>query len=103
MIEVMSVVCSLAICVLAPIEVNRIRAGWVNQKFEGDRRGFVAAYRRQLVMLMWLGLGFGALSLGLSLVEADAGQRLFKVAAGSVWFAVAATSRVSQGRLPVEA
>jgi len=103
MIELISVVCSLVICVLTPIEVNRIRAGWVNQKFEGDRPRFIAAYRKQLVMLMWLGLGFGALTLILSLLEAEPGERIFKVVAGAIWFAVAGISLISQRRLPVEA
>jgi len=44
---------------MMPVEVGKIRKGWVHKKYAGDRPRFLAAYRKQLRVLMWLGLFFG--------------------------------------------
>ena len=46
MLELISIIASLVLCVLIPIEVNKIRNGWVRPKFTGGRSKFLAAYRR---------------------------------------------------------
>jgi hypothetical protein len=99
MLELISLACALVICVLTPIEVGKIRAGWVNKKFDGDRDRFIAAYRKQLKMLLWLGVGFGALTIGLGLIESNVAEQAFKLVAGVIWFAVAGISLVSQRQL----
>ena len=43
MIELISIVASLVVCILIPIEVGRIRRGWVRKNFAGDRGKFLAA------------------------------------------------------------
>ena len=55
MLELISMVAGLIVCIMIPIEVGKIRKGWVRDKFKGDRPKFLAAYRKQLKMLMWLG------------------------------------------------
>ena len=100
MIELISIICSLAICILTPIEVSRIRSGWVREKFKGDREKFIASYRAQLAMLTWVGLAFGILSIGLSFIEAEPGEGTFKIIAGIIWFAVAGICAVSKRMLP---
>ena len=89
MIELISIIASLALCILIPIEVNKIRNGWVRKTFTGDRPKFLAAYRRQLKLLMWLGLVFGVLSVALAPLESQAGEPVVKVVAGIIWFVVA--------------
>jgi predicted Na+-dependent transporter len=88
MIELISIIASLVVCILIPIEVGRIRRGWVRKNFAGDRGKFLAAYRKQLKLLMWLGLVFGVLEIGLALIETHAGERTVKFVAAVIWLAV---------------
>ena len=92
MIELISIVASLALCILIPIEMNKIRNGWVRKNFAGDRPKFLAAYRKQLKLLMWLGLVFGVLSVALAPLERHPGEPTVKVIAGIIWFVVAGLS-----------
>jgi hypothetical protein len=100
MIELISILCSLVICIGTPIEVNRIRGGWVAKKFDGDRERFLAAYRKQLNMLVSLGVVFGCVNLLLALIEDSPGERVVKFVAAAIWFAAAAISHVSRRGLP---
>jgi predicted Na+-dependent transporter len=92
MIELISIIASLAICILIPIEVGKIRNGWVRKKFVGDRPKFLAAYRSQLKLLMWLGLVFGVLQIGLASLETHHGESIVKLVAAAIWFAVSGMS-----------
>lgn len=92
MLELISIVASLALCILIPIEVGKVQKGWVRKNFAGDRPKFLAAYRKQLKMLMWLGLVFGVLSIALAPLETHAGEPIVKVIAGIIWFVVAGLS-----------
>jgi len=100
MIELISILCSLVICILTPIEMHRIRGGWVGKKFGGDRERFIAAYRKQLDMLVSVGIVFGALNLLLALIEANPGERVVKFVAAAIWFAAAGISHASRRGLP---
>jgi predicted Na+-dependent transporter len=88
MLELISIVASLALCVLIPIEVGKVRNGWVRKNFAGDRAKFLTAYRKQLKLLMWMGLVFGVLSFALAPLEAHPGEPTVKVIAGVIWFVV---------------
>src|SRR5262249_17160214 len=99
MIELIGIVCSLAICILTPIEVNKIRGGWVRKKFAGDRAKFLTAYRAQLKMLTILGLVFGIPFIGLALAESEPGKPTVKLVAAVIWFAVAAITFVGRRKL----
>jgi len=88
MLELISIVASLVICVLVPIEVGKIRNGWVRKNFAGDRPKFLAVYRKQLRMLMWLGLVFGILGLTMAPLEDHPGERTIKIIAAVIWFVV---------------
>jgi hypothetical protein len=88
MIELVSIIASLVVCILIPIEVGRIRRGWVRKQFAGDRGKFIAAYRKQLKLLLWLGLVFGVLEVVLASIETHTGERPIKLIAAVIWFAV---------------
>jgi len=100
MIELISILCSLVICIVTPIEMNRIRGGWVAKKFDGDRERFLAAYRKQLNMLVWLGVVFGGVNILLAVIEANPGERVVKFVAAAIWFAAAGISHASRRGLP---
>jgi predicted Na+-dependent transporter len=92
MLELISIIAGLAVCILIPIELGKIRKGWVHKKFTGDRPRFLAAYRKQLRMLMWLGLVFAVLGLGLAALEARHGEAIVKVVGAVIWLTVSGLS-----------
>src|SRR5271163_4490905 len=100
MIELISIIASLVMCILIPIEVSKIRGGWARKKFAGDRAKFLAAYRAQLRLLIWLGIVFGLLGIGLAAVEAEPGEPTVKFVAAIIWFAVACISFIALRMLP---
>jgi hypothetical protein len=92
MLELISIVAGLIVCIMMPIEVGRIRKGWVRDKFKGDRPKFLFAYRKQLKMLMWLGFIFAVLGIALASMEEHRGEAIVKVVGAVIWFAVASVS-----------
>jgi hypothetical protein len=88
MLELIAIVAGLIVCVMMPIEVGKIRKGWVHKKYAGDRPKYLAAYRKQIRMLMWLGLVFGVMGIGLAALEARHGEAIVKLIGAAVWFAV---------------
>jgi predicted Na+-dependent transporter len=99
MLELISILAALIVCILIPIEVGKIRNGWVRKQFAGDRPKFLAAYRKQLRMLMWLGLVFGVLGIGLSAIETSRGEAIVKLVAVVIWFAVSCISFIALRQL----
>jgi hypothetical protein len=85
MLELISIIAAVIVCIMIPVEVGKVRKGWVHKKFAGDRPRFLAAYRKQLRMLMWLGLVFGVLGLGLAALEANHGEAIVKVVGAAIW------------------
>jgi len=100
MLELISLLCALLICVLTPIEVIRIRGGWVRKRFAGDRDKFLAAYRKQLTVLTVLGLVFGAIWLVLGALETHGAEALVKFVGAAIWLAVAIICSVMRPLLP---
>ena len=92
MLELIAMIAGLIACIMMPIEMGRIRKGWVSKKFTGDRPKFLAAYRKQLKMLAWLGLVFAVLGLGLAAVEERHGEAIVKVVGAVIWLTVSAIS-----------
>jgi hypothetical protein len=95
MLELIAIAAGLIVCVMMPIEVAKIRKGWVHKKYAGDRPKFLAVYRKQFRMLMWLGLVFGVVGVGLAALEARHGEVIVKLIGAAVWFAVSAISFTS--------
>jgi hypothetical protein len=88
MLELIAMVAGLAVCVMLPIEAAKIRKGWVHKKFAGDRPRFLAAYRKQTRVLMWLGLVFGAAGVGLALFQDQLAESIVKLIGAAIWLAV---------------
>jgi len=99
MLELISIICSLAICILTPIEVHQIRTGRVRKGFAGDRAKYIAAFDKQLSWLMWVGLVFGILTLGLAFIEKRPGEAVVKIVAAIIWFAVACITYIAHRQL----
>ena len=88
MLELIAMAAGLIVCVMMPIEVGKIRKGWVHKKYAGDRPKFLAAYRKQIRMLMWLGLVFGVLGIGLAALEGQRAEAIVKLIGAAIWLAV---------------
>lgn len=100
MLELIAIIAALAICILTPFEVKRIRRGWVHKKFAGDRAKHIAAYRKQLTILIFAGAIFGVLGIGLALVADRPGETMVKIIAALIWLAVSCICFVSRRMLP---
>lgn len=102
MLELIAIVCALVVCVLTPFEVRRIRRGYVHKKFAGDRAKYIAAYRKQLTMLIFAGAIFGVLGIVFASLEDRPGGAAVRIVAAMIWFAVSAICFVSRRMLPSE-
>lgn len=95
MIELISIIGALAMCILTPIEVSRIRSGWVRRKFAGDRQKFLMAYRKQLGLFTFPGIVFGVPGIITSFLDSEPGEQAIKLVSAAIWFAVAGIGFVS--------
>jgi hypothetical protein len=100
MLELIALIAALALCVWTPIETRKVRNGWMRKNFRGTPAEFVAAYRRQLKIFVWVGgvLGAGNVVLGL-VADAGSPQQIVKIVAGVIWLAAAIVSFVSRRQL----
>jgi hypothetical protein len=102
MLELIAILCALVVCVLTPFEVRRIRRGYVHKKFAGDRAKYIAAYRKQLTMLIFAGAIFGVLGIVFASLEDGPGGATVRIVAAVIWFAVSAICFISRRMLPSE-
>lgn len=98
MLELISIAAGLIACIMMPFELGRIRKGWVGRKFAGDRPRFLAAYRKQIRLLMWLGLVFGVLGIGMAAI-APRDEAIGKLVAAIVWLVVSGIAFFTHGQL----
>jgi hypothetical protein len=99
MLELIAMIAGLVVCIMMPIEMNKIRKGWVHKRFAGDRPKFLAAYRKQIRTLMWLGLFFGVAGIGLAALADQRAETIVKLIGAVIWFAVSGIAFVSLGEL----
>ncbi len=85
MIELIGILACLAACISVPLQVNKMRTGWLPKKFAGTSAEYAAVFRKQIGILKWVGLGFGILELALIAIEMEPGEWIFKVIAGVLW------------------
>lgn len=100
MLELIAIVCALVVCILTPFEVRRIRGGYVHKKFADDRGKYLAAYRKQLTLLIVAGAIFGVLGIVFAAFEERPGGATVRIVAAVIWFAVSAICFVSRRMLP---
>ena len=88
MLELIAMVAGLAVCAWLPIEMSKIRKGWVHKKFAGDRPKFLVHYRQQIRSIMWLGLVLGVAGIGLAAIADQRAESIVKLIGAAIWFAV---------------
>jgi hypothetical protein len=99
MIELIALIAAIAVLILTPIEVAKIQKGWVRKSFKGTHEQFVAAYRKQLTFMIWIGVVLGVLNIGLGVIEQTPGENYVKYFAGLLWLGVSAMSYFSRNKL----
>ena len=92
MIELIAIIAGIAVLILTPIEVNKIKNGWMRKNFKGSQADFLVAYRKQLMILTVVGAIFGAFNIFLGVVEETPGENYVKYFAAALWFAVSGMS-----------
>ena len=95
MLGLIAMVAGLAVCVWLPIEMSKIRKGWVHKKFAGDRPKFLAYYRKQIRSMMWLGLILGVAGIGLAAIADQGAESIVKLIGAAIWFAVSGIAYTS--------
>lgn len=89
MLELVALVCALALIVWTPIEARKVAGGWVRARHKGTPEEFRLGYRRQLTVLIWVGVVIGAGNILLSpLVDADRARSLVRLVMGVLWLGV---------------
>lgn len=104
MLELIALLAAVGLCIWTPIETRKVRNGWVRKKFKGTPAEFVTAYRRQLMVFVWVGgvLGLANIGLGLTMGQDDPGY-IVKIVAGVIWLIAGAVSFVSRRQLDAPA
>jgi hypothetical protein len=69
MLEIISLVCAIALWFWMPSETNKVIGGWVNKRFKGTHAEFVKAHRKQLSFMFGFGIVIGIAMLGIAAVE----------------------------------
>lgn len=98
-VELMVILAGVAVLILTPIEVNKIRTGWVRKGFKGTHTEFVAAYRKQLYVMIWFGAALGLAYVGLGLIEERAGENYVKFLIAVLWIAIGVLSYFMREKL----
>jgi hypothetical protein len=99
MIELLVIIAGLAVIILTPIEVNKIQKGWVRKSFKGTHAEFVTAYRKQLLVMTWLGGVLGVAYVGLGLIADRQYEDIAKFVIAALWLGVGGISYFSREKL----
>lgn len=99
MLELISIVASLVVLILTPIQTSQIVAGKIPPKFTGKPQAYAAAFRKQISLLIWLGAVFAVLNLILIFISTEPGEWIVKLVAGLLWAGVSGVSYFSSQKL----
>ena len=99
MLEIISILASLALIVVTPIQTVQICAGKFSPKMKVTPAVFVASFRKQVLMLTWLSAVFGVANIVLMFMETEPGENIVKGVAAVLWFGVAGVSFYSSRKL----
>lgn len=94
-----AILAGIAVLILTPIEINKIKNGWVRKNFKGSQEDFLKAYRKQLTVLIVVGLICAAFNIAMGFLSEVPNDNYVKFFAGALWIAVAGTSYWGRGQL----
>ena len=99
MIEIISILASLVIVILTPIQTAQICAGKAIKGYKGTREENAAVFNKQLGFLIWLAPVLAILNLAMILIETEPGEWIVKSIAAGLWLTVFAVTFRSRGKL----
>jgi hypothetical protein len=99
MIELISILASIVLIFVAPIQTAQICAGKISPKYKGTPEAYAAAFRKQIGLLVWLGAVLAVLNLGLIFIASEPGEWIVNLVAAMLWLGVLAVSLHSRHRL----
>ena len=67
MLEIISLVCAIALWFWMPSETSKVIGGWVNKRFKGDHAAFLRAHRKQLSFMFGFGI---AIAIAMAVIAA---------------------------------
>ena len=74
MLELISIIASIVLIVVTPIQTAQICAGKISPKYKGTPEAYAAAFRKQIGLLVWLGAVFAVLNLVLIFIASEPGE-----------------------------
>ena len=99
MLELISILASLVLLVVTPIQTAQICEGKISPKYKGTPQAYAAAFRKQIGLFVWLGAVFGVLDIGMIFMDSEPGEWIVKAVAAALWLGVSAVSFYSSRRL----
>ena len=99
MLELISIIASIVLIVVTPIQTAQICAGKISPKYKGTPEAYAAAFRKQIGLLVWLGAVFAVLNLVLIFIASEPGEWIVNLVAAMLWLGVFAVSFHSRRRL----
>jgi hypothetical protein len=99
MLELISILASIALIVLTPTQTAQICAGKISPKFQGTPQAYAAVYGKQINMLIWLGAVFAVLNIGMIFISPEPGEWIVKLISSALWAGVAGVSFFSRQKL----
>jgi hypothetical protein len=99
MLELISILASLVLLVVTPIQTAQICEGKISPKYKGTPQAYAAAFRKQVGLFVWLGAVFGVLDIVMIFMDTEPGEWIVKAVAAALWIGVSAVSVYSSQRL----
>ncbi|HEY3778205.1 MAG TPA: hypothetical protein VGL35_09110 [Rhizomicrobium sp.] len=99
MIELISILASIGVLILTPIQTKQILAGHINKKYKLTREDCAAAFSKQLWFLFWLAPIFAVLNLTMIFIASEPGEWVVKLVAAALWLGVLAVTFFSRQKL----
>ncbi|HWD26654.1 MAG TPA: hypothetical protein VG387_05790 [Rhizomicrobium sp.] len=100
MIEFIGIVACVIACIGIPFQTSKVRAGYMPPNYKGTAADYRAAYLKQVAMLMWVGLVFGVLLLGMVFLPVDKPYEwIAKAVSAALWFTMSALGFFSRRAL----
>ncbi|HXQ14792.1 MAG TPA: hypothetical protein VN814_09240 [Caulobacteraceae bacterium] len=99
MLELISILASLVLLVMTPIQTSQICEGKISPKYKGTPQAYAAAFRKQIGIFVWLGAVFGVLDVVMIFMDPEPGEWIVKAVAAALWLGVSGVSLYSRQRL----
>jgi len=99
MLELISILASLVLIFLMPIQTAQICAGKITPKFKGTPQAYAVVFSKQANLLVWLGAVFAVSNVVLIFIATEPGDWIVNLVSAVLWAGVFAVSFHSRQRL----